>query len=413
MSGRFEDARFGLFVHWGPWAAMGLEASWPLVGGLPDLGLTQSVPAEAYHAAADRWRPDPEAPARWVEAAVRAGMRYAVLTARHHDGYALWPSAAGGAGVGPNGPDVVGAFVAACRARGLKVGLYYSLPDWRHPDYPAFTNSLRPYRFGAYPWPGGDVWARYLTYLERQVVELVDRYRPDLLWFDGGWERTAEQWRAADLARRIRSLHPGILLNDRLPGQGDFATPEQFIPPEPPDGPWEVCLTMNRSWGFNPHDQDYKSATHLVHLLAETAGSGGNLLLNVSPDGAGEIPPPQRARLEAMGAWVHAHGEALFGTRPGLAAWQFRGPSTRRGETLFLFLTMQPVDLVPVRGVPVARLRAVRHLPTGQALSFEVRRPVVDRILGVDGPGEVWIAVPWEGRDPHATVLALELVPGP
>ncbi|MFQ3596352.1 MAG: alpha-L-fucosidase, partial [Sphingomonadaceae bacterium] len=318
----FEDARFGLFVHWGPWARAGWEASWPLVGGVVTLPLCQDIPAEAYHARSDAWQPDPAAPERWVRAAAAAGMRYAVLTARHHDGFALWPSTSAPFGVGPDGPDIVGAFMAACRKAGLRAGLYLSLSDWRHPDYPPFTDAMRPYRFGAYPMPPPEAWERYRACLRAQVSELLDRYQPDLLWFDGGWERTAAQWDADGLAAFIRARAPAILLNDRLPGHGDFATPEQFVPPEPPATPWETCLTMNRSWGFNAADHDYKTPAQLLHTLAETAARGGNLLLNIGPDGDGHVPSPQGERLEAIGGWMARNGDAILGTRAGLAAWQ-------------------------------------------------------------------------------------------
>jgi alpha-L-fucosidase len=404
----FDEARFGLFVHWGPWAKAGWEASWPLVGGVKTLPLAQDIPADVYHANAEGWVPDPSAPPRWVKAAKAAGMRYAVLGTRHHDGFALWPSrAVDGFGVGPDGPDIVGAFVAACRAEGLKAGLYYSLPDWHHPDYPPFTDAMRPYRFGGYPMPPADAWERYKAYLMAQIEEIL-AYGPDILWFDGGWERTPEQWDTAAIHRAIRARAPGILVNDRLPGFGDFRTPEQFVPAEPPGGRWETCLTMNRSWGFNAQDLDYKSAAALIHTLAEVAGRGGNLLLNIGPDGSGAIPGPQAERLEAIGAWVARHGEAIFGSEAGLPAWQFPGPTTIAGHTLFAFCLMQPVAPVPVRGVPVQHLKAVRLVATGEPLSFETRIPILDDLFGVDGPGEVLIDVPECVQDPHASVIALE-----
>ncbi|WP_448579821.1 alpha-L-fucosidase [Thermaurantiacus sp.] len=408
MAGWFEDARFGLFVHWGPYARAGWEASWPLVGGAVTLPLGQDLSAAAYRANAVGWVPDVAAPARWVKAAKDAGMRYAVLTSRHHDGWSLWPSRAAGAhGVGVAGPDIVGAFVAACRAEGLRAGLYYSLPDWSHPDYPPFTDAMRPYRFGGYPMPSPEAWARYRAYLLAQIDELLD-YGPDLLWFDGGWERTAEQWDSAAIAAAIRARAPDCLVNDRLPGFGDYATPEQFIPPEPPEGQWETCLTMNRSWGFNAGDNDYKSPAMLVHTLAEVAGRGGNLLLNAGPDGAGNIPPPQRERLEALGRFVSANGAALFGTRAGLKAWQFPGPTTVSGNRVFCFCLMRPVAPVPVRGVPVRHLQAVTHVASGEALPHEIRMPVLDELMGRDGPGEVLVDLPERLMGEAATVFALD-----
>lgn len=407
----FEPARFGLFVHWGPWARAGWEASWPLVGGVVTLPMGQDIPAATYHANAAGWRPDPAAPEAWIAAAAAAGMRYAVLTTRHHDGYALWPSRQGGFGVADTAPgvDIVGAFVAACRRHGLKVGLYYSLPDWRHPDYPAFTDAMRPYVFGGYPLPPADRWAAYQAYVRGQLTELLNDYGPiDLIWFDGAWERSPEQWDVAGLHGLIRSLQPDILINDRLPGQGDYATPEQFVPPEPPAEPWETCLTMNMSWGYNASDDRYKPPAALVHTLCEVAGRGGNLLLNIGPDGDGRIPPPQQARLAELARWMTHHAEAIVGTEAGLKPWQFHGPTTCRGNRLYCHLLMQPVAPVSVRGVPVRHLRRVGVLGHHGSLPFETRIPVLDELMHVDGPGEVLIEVPAGCRDPVATVLVLD-----
>jgi alpha-L-fucosidase len=410
-AGWFEASRFGLFVHWGPWARAGWEASWPLVGGVVTLPLGQDIPAETYHANAEGWVPDADAPERWAAAAAAAGMKYAVLTTRHHDGYALWPSKFGGHGVARTAPgvDIVGAFAQACRRHGLKIGFYYSLPDWHHPGYPPFTDADRPYRFGAYPEASATQWADYQAYLRGQLTELLTNYGPiDILWFDGAWEHTPEQWDVDGLEALIRGLQPDILITDRLPGKGDYATPEQFVPPEPPQGPWETCLTMNRSWGFNAKDDQYKSPESLVHTLCEVAGRGGNLLLNIGPDGQGEVPPPQAIRLALLGEWVGRNGEAIFDTVPALEPWQFYGPATKRGSTLYCHLLMQPVAPVSVRGVRVQHLLRVTALGTGQQLRFETRIPVLDELMHVDGPGEVLIDVPPSALDSHATVLKLE-----
>ena len=145
----------------------------------------------------------------------------------------------------------------------------------------------------------------------------------------------------------IRELQPGIVINDRLPGVGDFDTPEQFVPPEPPARAWETCLTMNESWAWNPSDREYKSARALVHTLCEVAGRGGNLLLNVSPMGDGSLPPEQAERLDAIARWMDAYGESIHDTEPGLAPWQFYGPSTRRGDRIYLHLLSRPTTPSP------------------------------------------------------------------
>jgi len=412
MSDWFRGARFGMFIHWGHPSQRGWELSWPLVGGMRALPRCQDVPAAAYHAGAATFAPAPASARAWLAHARRAGMRYAVFTAKHHDGFALFHTRASRFSVehAPYGGDLVREYVEAARAEGLRVGLYFSLSDWHHPDYPPFTDTDRPYTFGVAPRPTAAQWARYLEFLFVQVRELLTGYGPiDVLWFDGGWERTPEEWRADALRDLIRTLQPGILVNDRLPGHGDFDTPEQFIPAEPPPRRWETCLTMNESWGWNPDDREYKSARALVHALCEVAGRGGNLLLNVSPMGDGRLPPEQVERLEAIARWMEGHGESIHDTTPGLLPWQFYGPSTRKGNRLFLHLLARPYDTVTVRGVGIRRVRAVRTLGTRTVLDYSTRCAVVDTLFNPDPTGELVIRVPPEVLDPLATVLEVEI----
>jgi alpha-L-fucosidase len=413
----FTSARFGMFVHWGHSSQQGIELSWPMAGGVEVLPASRPMPVADYEASAATFAPRPGAAERWAELASRAGMTYAVFTARHHDGFSMWPTALGEYSVAtsPCGRDLVREFVDAFRAAGLRVGLYYSLPDWHHPDYPALTDDDRPYAFGTGRRSDPDGWARYTAYLFGQIDELLTGYGTiDLLWFDGAWERTPAEWRTADLEMRIRSLQPSILINDRLPGAGDFDTPEQFVPAEPPRRPWETCMTMNEAWGYVPDDTDYKSPRHLVHTLCEVAARGGNLLLNVSPRGDGSVPTEQAERLDAIGAWMDSHRESIIGTAPGLAPWQWYGPSTRRGDRVYLHLLAKPYDTVTARGIPVARVRAVRDLATGAPLDHRTRVSVLDRIIANTDPlGEVVIDVPEKLVDDVVTVIELELTPRP
>jgi alpha-L-fucosidase len=384
------------------------------VGGLRTLRHCQDVPAETYHANARTFVPRPGAAGEWIEAAKRCGMRYAVLTAKHHDGFALFPTRSSDFSIAatPYRGDLVREYVEATRAAGLRVGLYFSLCDWHHPDYPAFTDADRPYRFGLAPRPTEDQWTRYTAFLFAQIRELLEDYgRVDLLWFDGGWERTADAWRSRELEAMIRQLQPGIVINDRLPGAGDYETPEQFIPPEAPARAWEACLTMNESWAWNPSDRDYKSARALVHALCEVAGRGGNLLLDVAPTGDGSLPPEQVERLEVIAGWMDRHAEGIHDTEPGLAPWQFYGPSTRRGSRLYLHLLARPYDTVAVRGLPIRRVRAVTALAAGTALDASGRCPVVDEMFNADPTGELTIRVPGSVIDPIATTIAVDLDP--
>ena len=410
----FDAARLGMFIHWDHASQAGLEVSWSLVGGLGNLP-GEPVGIEEYHSTAATFAPEPDAARAWAAAAKAAGMRYAVLTTRHHNGFSLWPSAVSDWSVGQflPGRDLVREYVDAMRAEGLRVGFYYSLSDWHHPDYPTFTEADKPYSFVAYRRPQPEAWERYREYLFTQVRELLTYYGDiAVLWFDGQWERMPHEWQTTELRALIRELQPDCLVNDRLPFEGDFETPEQFIPPEPLEGRWETCMTMNRSWGYVPADTRYKSARDLVHTLCETSGRGGNLLLNVSPMGDGALPPEQLERLATVGEWVAANGEAIYGTTAGLEPWQFYGPSTCRGDTVYLHLLLRPYESVTARGVPIRRIASVRHLTTGQDLRFTTRAPVIDELFNADPTGEAIISVPEDLIDDLATVIALEITPG-
>lgn len=410
----FDTARFGMFIHWGHASQRGWELSWPLVGGVGSLPGARDVGVAEYHAGATTFNPRPGAARAWAELAKAAGMRYAVLTTKHHDGFALWPTAQGDWSIArtPYRGDLVREYVHAFREAGLRIGFYFSLIDWHHPDYPAFSESDKPYRFGRWRQPSPEQWQRYHAFMAAQLRELLTWYGPiDLLWFDGGWERSAAQWRTPELEALIRGLQPGILLNDRLPGAGDYDTPEQAVPPAPPPGRWETCLTMDGSWGYNPSDRQRKSPTSLVHTLCETAGKGGNLLLNVSPDEHGELPGWQVERLEAFARWMQPHAEAIHGTVAGLDPWQFYGPTTRRGDRLYLHLLARPYESVSLRGVPLRKVQSVSLLG-GPPLACEQRLSATDALFSPDPRGELVISIPEQLLDPVASVLAVDFEPG-
>jgi alpha-L-fucosidase len=368
---------------------------------------------DEYHASAATFDPrewDARALARLAR---RCGMTYAVFTAKHHAGYAMFDTAYThfGSMHSPCRRDFVADYVEAFRGEGLKVGLYLSLSDWHHPDYPAFRDEHRPYVLGVSPpAPEAAQWDRYHGVLMGQLRELLTNYGPiDVVWFDGGWERPAWRWRPDEVVALIRDLQPTALVNDRLPGGGDFTTPEQFVPPTPPDGAWETCMTMNDSWGYNPADTGYKPARALIHTLCEVAGRGGNLLLNVSPTGTGALPNEQLERLDAVARWMAAHGESVVGVGPGLEPWQFYGPSTRRDNRVYLHLLWKPYDVVTVRGLPVRRVTA-SVVGRGTPLEVRTRTTVIDSFMP-DPMGEVTIVVPEEEVDQDATVIALDVSP--
>lgn len=404
----FDQARFGMFVHWTHIANRGLELSWPLVGGVPVLPHGGDVSVDDYYRDALSFAPEPGAAKEWMSLAARAGMRYAILTTKHHDGFALWPTKLTDFSIAqtPYGGDLVAEYVDAARAADVRVGFYYSLSDWHHPDYPAFREEDKPYL--KFLGRRSETWDAYLDVLFGQVRELLTNYgRIDVIWFDGQWERPADEWKAAELAAMIRDLQPDILINDRLPG-GDYKTPEQAIPATVPDGRWETCMTMNTSWGYVPADTSYKSATGIVHTLCEIAGKSGNLLLNVSPRADGTLPPEQVERLEAVGEWMRAHGDAIYGTQAVLEPWQFYGPATGTDDKIFLHCLWRPYEDVVVRGLPVKRVSA-KHLATGRELAVRTRATAEQELISRDPVGEVFIEVPDDLIEPHATVVELTI----
>ena len=399
----FLQDRFGMFIHWGLYALLA-RGEW--------VRSVERISNEDYQKYFEEFNPDHYDPKTWAKLARQAGMRYAVLTAKHHDGFCLFDSQLTGykSTNTPCSRDLVREYVEAFRAEGLKVGLYYSLLDWHHPDYPAYGDRHHPMRESEDYKNRPQDFSRYIETLHGQVRELLSDYgKIDIIWFDGGWERMPDEWQATELEAMIRSLQPEILINDRLPGAGDYNTPEQFVPPQVPDRAWEACMTINESWGYNPDDKQFKSGRQLVHTLCEIAARGGNLLLNVGPMADGKLPPELLERLAVIEGWMARHAESIIGTAPGLEPWQFYGPSTRRGDRIYLHLLMRPYDTVSVRGLPIRRVRSVRALGAGRELAFTTRAPIIESMFGADPVGEVTITVPENVVDPYATVLALDV----
>lgn len=393
----FQDAKFGIFIHWGIYAVDGIDESWSFFNG--------KISHADYMKQLRGFGADRYDPAAWADLVKRSGARYAVLTSRHHDGVALWDSKQGINVVRdtPAKRDLVGPFVEALRAEGLKVGLYYSLPDWSHADYDVHTREVKRYDFKADPAR----WQRFLGYMHGQLAEIGDRYNPDLWWFDGDWEHSAEDWEADKVRADILARNPGAIINSRLQGRGDYATPEQGVPVLKPAATWwELCLTMNKSWGYQPRDTEYKDANQLIHVLADTIGMGGNLLLDIGPKPDGTIDPRQSEILEKMGRWTHKHAEAIYGSVAGIGLPHFHGPSTlsKDRRTLYLFVDGRPSGELLVKGLDNAVLDA-RVVGSGAKVGH--------RVLGKHSwsqvPGLLYLRVPDDAFDQDMTVVALQL----
>ncbi len=352
-TGWFTQARFGLFIHWGLYA---LPARHEWVKFRERLG------DDAYQPYFDHFDPDLYDPVQWARDAKAAGMRYAILTSKHHEGFCLWNSKLTDYKVTntPAGRDLLRAWVDAFRAEGLKVGFYHSVIDWHHPEYP--VDAIHPQRDDdAFKAATRDRdLAVYRDYLHGQVRELLTEYgKIDVMWFDFSHpDKGRDAWDSPRLVAMVRELQPGILVNDRLdyPEGADFVTPEQYQPKTWPvrDGErvvWEACQTLNGSWGYDRDNLDWKSPDLLVRLLVDSVSKGGNLLLNVGPTGRGEFDPRARQTLAVIGEWMRLHDRAIYGA----TASELMPPPdcryTRRGDRLYLHIFAWPMRHLHLEGL--------------------------------------------------------------
>ncbi len=410
MQDWFQEARLGIFIHWGIYSAGDTNESWDFFRG--------AVPYDEYMAQAATFTAAKYDPEAWAALFQEAGARYAVLTTKHHDGFALWDTALSPLNAkdgAPAGRDLVGPYCEALRRHGLKVGLYSSHLDWSHPDYASVlpkkpqVHGHEQFHTNRFGYPQGpdrpEAWERFLAFHRGQLKELCDRYRPDLLWFEGDWERDTDQWRFRELRDQLHAWAPGVLLNSRMGGYGDYGTPEQSIPVSRPEGPWEFCVTINDSWGYQKKDRNFKTAAQCVRMLAECAGMGGNLLLDVGPHSDGTIPEEQQAVLRGLGRWAHKHAEAIYGTGAGLPPGHHYGPSTlsRERDVVYLVCFDRPNGTVAVKGI----LNEIRRA------SVLGGPDVPHRVIGgapwAGLPGVLWVDVPEASLDADATVLRIEL----
>jgi alpha-L-fucosidase len=349
-------ARFGMFIHWGPVALKGTEIGW---------SRGKDVPTEEYDSLYRQFNPTEFDADEWVRIAKAAGMKYIVITSKHHDGFCLWDSAYTDYDImsTPFRRDVLAELSAACRRHGLKFCTYYSICDWHHPDYP--TDS--PGGKGKKPSPN---MPRYVEYLKNQLRELIEKYGPlGVLWFDGQWEPPWTPEYGDDLYRFLKDIQPDLIINNRVSkgrqgiagttkqnadNPGDYDTPEQHIGAFNRDRPWETCMTICRQWAWKP-DDDMKSLKACVDALVRTAGGDGNFLFNVGPMPDGRIEPRQAERLRKMGAWLDKYGESIYGTRGGPLKPSSVGASTCTGNKMYVHILNWPDDgvLLPptLRGI--------------------------------------------------------------
>lgn len=402
----FKNDKFGMFIHWGLYA-IPARNEWARS--------IEQISIEDYQQFYDEFDPVDYNPREWAKLAKEAGMKYVVLTAKHHDGFCLFDSKYTDykATNTKAGRDLVQEYVDAVRAEGLKVGLYYSLLDWHHPDYPHYEDTIHPMRGNeAYKDQERD-FNRYLTYMHNQVRELCTNYgQIDLLWFDFSYgDLKEEAWKATELVTMIRELQPNIVINNRLEvsGQGygsltkenpnifsgDFVSPEQIIPLEgirdESGNPvaWEACITMNNNWCYNAQDKYFKTPEMIIKKLVECVSKGGNMILNVGPDIKGNIPSESVEILKVIGQWMKANGESIYGCDYSGFAKPEYGRITRKGKKLYYHVMENPIGFVALEDLKKEDIKKMRLLATGTEIQISdswITRNYPDTVFITFGP---------------------------
>ena len=385
----FIHDRFGMFIHWGLYS-IPARGEW--------VRSIEKIANEDYQQYFDEFSAEDYDPREWAKAAKNAGMKYAVMTAKHHDGFCLFDSALTDykATNTPCKRDLIKEYLEAFRAEGIKAGLYYSIIDWHHRDFPHYGDAHHPMRDNEKFKNAEHNFDNYLKYMHGQIEELCTKYgKLDIFWFDFSYDdMRGEKWKATELVRMIRSHLPDVLIDNRLevsgdgfgslvsgkPSEfsGDFVSPEQIIPPsgirDVNDEPvvWESCITMNNHWGFCQTDTHYKPAQMIIKKLVECVSKGGNLLLNVGPDARGRIPHESRAILESVGHWMKLNHQSIYGCGFANIDKPEYGRITKNNaaNTLYYHVTENQIGYIPLTGLTKSQVKKVRLLSAGSELAI-------------------------------------------
>jgi alpha-L-fucosidase len=416
----WRNDRFGMFIHFGAYA-VAARGEW--------VKSNEKLTTEQYQQYVDVFNPADFDAREWARIAKAAGMKYAVLTAKHHDGFCMFDSKLTDYKLSNqfNGRDLVREFLDAFRAEGLKVGLYYSLIDWHHPDYPNVGN--HPQREDKEYAKRSFTWDNYLNYMHGQVEELVRDYgRLDIMWFDYSFdEYSGEKWKAKELLGMVHNYQPDIIIDNRLSinegtktggrmisDYGDFETPEQGIPEEGLKDkygnpiPWETCLTLNNNWGYHATDKSWKSPELIIHSLVNCVSKNGNLLLNVGPDARGRIPDESVCILKEVGKWMDKNSESIYGCGASDLSNPEWGRYTRKGKVLFAHWMYPTVGPINIKGIG-EKVTGVYLLFSGAELSAE------RTWWGNNEPGNFFINLnspvyqTFTLPDPYDTVIKIKL----
>ncbi len=387
----FMAKRFGMFIHWGPVALRGTEIGW---------SRNREVKQAEYDSLYKEFNPVLFNADSWVKAAKDAGMKYLTITAKHHDGFCLWPTKFTDYNImnSPFKRDVVGELAKSCKKYGIKFCIYYTILDWYDLRYPIRNDGTKTID------PKGDM-VKFVQYMKDQLKELITNYDPYMLWFDGNWEQPWTKEMGADVYSFIKKLSPSVVINNRL-GKGthktmgpdivgDYATPEQVVGKMNLDMPWESCITICNQWAWKPNDK-MKSLQQCIQTLASTAGGNGNLLFNVGPMMDGRIEKRQVDRLKEMGEWLKLNGDAIYGTKAGPFMPDSMMAATRKGNkiNLMLFKKMGDQLVIPnIEGRKVLRAFFMKG----------------DNLLFVQGASTISINLPKALPDSNCSVIVLEM----
>jgi alpha-L-fucosidase len=409
----FRAAKFGMFIHWGPYSVASVEASWPIMQP-GHWGITEAE----YRALPARFNPIHYDPDHFIDLARIAGQKYIVFTTKHHDGFCMFDSAYTNYKITntPFGKDIVKQLAEACARRSMPLGFYYSPPDMNHPG---FRDTSRPASENWNGQPERPEWPSYLQYMQLQLTELLTRYGDVRdIWFDGLFHQ--EKYDGRRFLDLIHHLQPDTLVNDRIGVPGDYVTPEQFIPraiptkgvevrgadksvqrdfhtgvPSSADFQlWETCMTINDTWAYNAHDHHFKSDVDLIRGLVEVASRGGNFLLNIGPQPDGLIQPEFQQRLRAIGDWITVNGESIYETTYGPIQGQTQFRMTAKDSDFYVHVFDWPSNSLLLTGLP-AKVLSARLLATNQPLRFE------------QTANDLSIALPPQAPDSNVSVVAL------
>lgn len=376
----FRRARFGMFIHWGLYSQLGRH-EWVMN--------RERIPVTEYEKLADSFKPGPWPARTWAKLAKAAGQRYMVMTTKHHEGFCLFNSELTDYNAVKRGPrrDLVAEYVEAAREQGMRVGFYYWLMDWHHPDGVRCKTNEKARR-------------RFVDYIHGQIRELLTNYgKIDIMWYDVSWPLNAEEWESDKMNRMVLELQPDIIMNNRNQLPGDFGTPEGHITPEA--RMWEACMTFNDSWGYTPIDTNYKSAWTIVSMLRQVAAGGGNLLLNIGPDPLGRVVQPMPRILKQVGEWLQHWGPSVYeATDPFQQEWMITGAFTRKGDTLYYHCNRWPGKELAIGGL-VCKITDARIMG-GRRVKFS---QVTDRL--------VLSGLPEQAPDPLSTVIEMKFTGEP